>query len=297
MEHKGYFAIIPAIVRYDNDLNGNAKLLYGELTALANEKGYCWATNLYFANLYGVSKRTIISWMKQLEKKKYISIKLFYKKDSKQVERRHIYILPFPTDTSFYDPSEENFITYGRNDHEGSEENFTTPSEENFTENNTLFNNTVNNTLDKKNSVEHSSTVSDSFEEIWKQFPKKTNKKKAKEQFTKKIKSEQDLETFRKGFDNYLKYIDLNEWYHPQELFRWIRDDRFNDEYDLTPPKPTGSYQRPTVRQETIPENIANPIPEKKLSAERQAELDQELADLMGISLDELYRQREEGNT
>ncbi|HBI1964003.1 TPA: helix-turn-helix domain-containing protein, partial [Enterococcus faecalis] len=53
-EHRGYYAIIPAIVRYDNHLNGNAKLLYGELTALANEKGYCWATNQYFANLYNV---------------------------------------------------------------------------------------------------------------------------------------------------------------------------------------------------------------------------------------------------
>ncbi|HGS8746025.1 TPA: helix-turn-helix domain-containing protein, partial [Enterococcus faecalis] len=29
-EHRGYYAIIPAIVRYDNHLNGNAKLLYGE---------------------------------------------------------------------------------------------------------------------------------------------------------------------------------------------------------------------------------------------------------------------------
>ncbi|MGX7202358.1 hypothetical protein BCR22_07215 [Enterococcus plantarum] len=275
---KSYFAIIPAIVRYDNDLNGNAKLLYGELTALANEKGYCWATNLYFANLYGVSKRTIISWMKQLEKKKYINIRVFYKPNSKQVERRHIYILPFPTESDFYEPSEENFITYGKNQHEGSEENFTTPSEENFTDNNTVINNTVNNTLDKKNSVEQSSTVSDSFEEIWKKFPKKTNKKKAKEQFIKKIKTEDDLEQFNKGYADYLKYIELNEWYHPQELFRWIRDDRFNDEYDLKPPKPTGTYQRQPIREETMPESVTNPTPEAKLSPEEQAALDAQIA-------------------
>ena len=30
------------------------------------------------------------------------------------VDRRHIYILPYPTDTEFYTPSEENFITYGK---------------------------------------------------------------------------------------------------------------------------------------------------------------------------------------
>ncbi|EPI38916.1 hypothetical protein D347_01780 [Enterococcus faecalis LA3B-2] len=181
-EHRGYYAIIPAIVRYDNHLNGNAKLLYGELTALANEKGYCWATNQYFANLYNVSKRTIISWLKQLEERNYIKIQIFYKPNSKMVDRRHIYILPYPTDTEFYTPSEENFITYGKNHQEGNEENFTTPSEENFTENNTLNNNTKNNT---KNiySVEQSSTMSELFEKVWKTYPKKTNKKKAKEQF------------------------------------------------------------------------------------------------------------------
>ncbi|HHX0198609.1 TPA: helix-turn-helix domain-containing protein, partial [Enterococcus faecalis] len=222
-EHRGYYAIIPAIVRYDNHLNGNAKLLYGELTALANEKGYCWATNQYFANLYNVSKRTIISWLKQLEERNYIKMQIFYKPNSKMVDRRHIYILPYPTDTEFYTPSEENFITYGKNHQEGDEENFTTPSEENFTENNTLINNTKNNT---KNiySVEQSSTMSELFEKVWKTYPKKTNKKKAKEQFLKKIKSDEDFERFKTGYKAYLKYIKLNDWYHPQELFRWIRD-------------------------------------------------------------------------
>ena len=38
----------------------------------------------------------------------------FYKPNSKMVDRRHIYILPYPTDTEFYTPSEENFITYGK---------------------------------------------------------------------------------------------------------------------------------------------------------------------------------------
>lgn len=280
-EHRGFYAIIPAIVRYDNQLNGNAKLLYGELTALANERGYCWATNQYFASLYNVSKRTIISWMKQLEKRKYIKIQVFYKPDSKIVDRRHIYILPFPTDTEFYTPSEENFITYEKNHHEGGEENFTTPGEENFTENNTLLNNTENNTKNKKNSVEPSSTMPELFEKVWQTYPKKTNKKKAREQFLKKFKTEEDLESFKKGYKDYLAYIKLNDWYHPQELFRWIRDDRYNDEYDLSQTNKQPAYSKAPVRQEQLPNwnGMQEDVP---LSPEELAELERQKQELLG---------------
>ena len=44
-----YYAVIPAYVRYDKDLTPNAKLMFGELTALSNDKGYCYASNKYFS--------------------------------------------------------------------------------------------------------------------------------------------------------------------------------------------------------------------------------------------------------
>ena len=65
---KSYYAVIPASVRYDKALPLGARMLYGELTALANEKGYCWATNNYFAELYGVTTVTISNWITKLEK-------------------------------------------------------------------------------------------------------------------------------------------------------------------------------------------------------------------------------------
>lgn len=43
-----YYAIIPAVVRYYNELTDKAKLLYGEITCLSSKEGYCFATNNYF---------------------------------------------------------------------------------------------------------------------------------------------------------------------------------------------------------------------------------------------------------
>ena len=70
-----YYAIIPARVRY-SDITANAKLLYGEVTALSNEKGYCWASNAHFAELYKVSEKQVSLWFKQLADKKFIEIEL-----------------------------------------------------------------------------------------------------------------------------------------------------------------------------------------------------------------------------
>ena len=74
MERPNYYAIIPAIVRYDENLTPNAKLLYGEITALCNRQGYCFATNEYFAQLYNVSIKSISNWINTLKNKNYIKI-------------------------------------------------------------------------------------------------------------------------------------------------------------------------------------------------------------------------------
>ncbi len=134
----------------------------------------------------------------------------------------------------------------------------------------------------KKNSVEPSSTMPELFEKVWKTYPKKTNKKKAREQFLKKFKTEEDLEPFKKGYKNYLAYIKLNDWYHPQELFRWIRDDRYNDEYDLSQTNKLPAYSKVPMRQEKLPEWANNQKQEEeKLSSEEQAELDRQIKEYL----------------
>mgnify|MGYP001393498705 CR=1 FL=1 len=101
---KGYYAIIPANVRYDKELPPNAKLLYGEITALCNEKGYCWASNSYFAELYKVKKETISRWISLLSKRGYIKTELIYKEGTNEIINRYIQINQEPIDKKVNTP-------------------------------------------------------------------------------------------------------------------------------------------------------------------------------------------------
>jgi hypothetical protein len=94
--NRSYYAVIPASVRYNDKLTPNAKLLYGEITALCNEKGFCWANNKYFADLYNVDKITISRWIKQLQQEGFISSDLIFKEGTKEVDRRIIKIINTP---------------------------------------------------------------------------------------------------------------------------------------------------------------------------------------------------------
>lgn len=132
---KSYYAIIPANVRYDKELINGAKLLYGEITALCNEKGYCWASNSYFSELYGVSKVTISKWINQLVEKGYLYSEIHYKEGSKEILNRYLKIVNDPI-----------------------KEKLNTPIKEKFKENNTDINNTFNNsttTTETLNPVVH----------------------------------------------------------------------------------------------------------------------------------------------
>lgn len=111
-QQKAYYAIIPAEVRYDKDLPPNAKLLYGEITALCNDKGYCWATNQYFADLYHSSISAVQKWVSALVKKGYINLELVYKEGTKQVLHRKLYITP---GVNIYTTSHKNLYDPGVN--------------------------------------------------------------------------------------------------------------------------------------------------------------------------------------
>lgn len=161
-EQKSYYAIIPANVRYDKDLPPNAKLLYGEITALCNERGYCWAENKYFADLYGVSKTSVSKWISALTEKGYIQSKLIYKEGSKEIDKRYITIVNNPIEEKLNTP-----LT-----------NVNDPVKENLKDNNTS-NNTKNNTSNKKKERKNTSydeilstVTDDSLKELYLEYIK-----------------------------------------------------------------------------------------------------------------------------
>lgn len=92
MDDPNYYAIIPAKVRYDDRLRANEKLLYGEISALSNKDGECWARNSYFAKVYQVTTPAISRWISDLEECGYISVEYIRKNDSKELEKRIIHL-------------------------------------------------------------------------------------------------------------------------------------------------------------------------------------------------------------
>lgn len=130
-DEPNYYAIIPANIRYDKNLTANAKLLYAEITALCQKEGYCWATNKYFQELYGVSQQTVSEWVRQLVNLKVITIEM-----DKKNNRRYIRLLLGGDYKKTCAPLQENLCT---------------PLQENLYRNNTSVNNTsVNNSKNSK---------------------------------------------------------------------------------------------------------------------------------------------------
>ncbi|NAA61992.1 helix-turn-helix domain-containing protein, partial [Enterococcus faecalis] len=156
---------IPKNVWLDKELSWTEKFLIVEIDSLDNDDG-CFASNEYFSNFFGLSKDRVSKLISGLKEKGYIDVSYQYKPGTKSIERRVVKITE----------------GYRRKQLEGIGENNYRGIGENAKDNNTLINNTKNNT---KNiySVEQSSSMSELFEKVWKTYPKKTNKKKAKEQF------------------------------------------------------------------------------------------------------------------
>lgn len=88
-----FWAVLPAKVRYDKRLSASEKVLFTELSAMTNVKGYSYATNRYFATLYDVSVSTVSRWISNLEKCNHIKCVYEFKDNNTKEQIRKIYTI------------------------------------------------------------------------------------------------------------------------------------------------------------------------------------------------------------
>ncbi len=131
MDKPNYYGIIPAEVRYSQNISAHAKVLYSELTALSTKDGYCFASNDYFSKLYGKKVATISQWVSELVSAGFIRRDI----DKKDGNLRKIFInnlcTPIPKKRNRY--TEKTGVPYSEK------------SEVIYKSNNTRFNNKSNN--------------------------------------------------------------------------------------------------------------------------------------------------------
>ena len=126
-EQPNYYSIIPAHVRYDEELKPMEIIMYGELTALSNKYGYSYASNNYFAELYNVHKKTVSTWISHLKAKGYIDTVVIRDENMTVTERRIYITAPYP-------------LNHGEGIHKNGEPIHKKTEENNTRENNTSIN-------------------------------------------------------------------------------------------------------------------------------------------------------------
>lgn len=227
MEHPSYYSILTADVRYDKRLKPNEKLLFSEITALSNKRGYCNASNNYFAQLYDVTTVTASNWVNHLKDRGYIDVEMIY--DGKQIKERRIFVNS--------NPIKENFNTPKEKVEDPIKNNFKGGIKEKFKENITRFNNTSKN-----------KQLEEDFEKLWKLYPRKEGKKKAFEAYKRAIKNGTTNKEIQTGIVNYLTQIRVqrtNKQYIKQGS-TWFNGECWNDDYNV-------GQERSPVNPKTVP--------------------------------------------
>lgn len=99
VKRSNWDSLLPAAVRYDSRLKGDAKVLYSEILLLSNKAGYCYATDQHLAALFDAGQRTAARHIAEL--KKYGYIKIETKRQGVTVTQHRIYPLELPKTSIF----------------------------------------------------------------------------------------------------------------------------------------------------------------------------------------------------
>lgn len=257
--YRSLYSVIPARVRDDHSLRPNAKLLYGELSALSQAEGYCWASNAYLAERLGIAAKTVEGLLKQLKDREHIYLDVERDEETNEVLRRKIWICG-PPGSSVPPPLKNE----GR-----SPQNCGDPPLKNEGENNININNTSNippysppqggRAVKKTGSRKPKALPAwqpEKFEGFWKAYPRDENRAKAVEQWD-KLPQDKDLMGRCGGSEDTLlleisrglkRHLESREWRENVGIphaFRWLRDRRWTEKSKRPPAPPAAPAALP----------------------------------------------------
>lgn len=161
----GYYAILPARVRYDKRLAPMERIMYAEITALAQVDGACWARTEYFCRLYDVAESTVYRWLSKLQKCGYIATQQMDKNGL--IVGRRITLISEPSA-----PSQKSEDVLPKTSTASSQK------EEDYNRKNNLIKN--NTPLPPTGEAGALADREKLFETFWARYPRKADKKKAR---------------------------------------------------------------------------------------------------------------------
>lgn len=145
-EHPAYYAVLTADVRYDKRLKPAEKILFAEITALSTVSGYCYASNSYFCDLYGVSIASVKGWISDLKRYGYVDVEVIRDASNNVIERK-IRPISTPSAKNLAEGSSENLA-------ETSAKNLAAPRSKNWPDNIKSRNTTSKNTIQRESRPE-----------------------------------------------------------------------------------------------------------------------------------------------
>ncbi len=240
-ERPAYWAVIPASVRYDQDLPPNAKLLYGEVTALSDKRGYCYAQNGYFSELFSLSERSVTRLFAVLVARGYLRVDVIRDERTNEVLERRIYPI---YDHGISEPPPDNFVGT-------PPDNFDrTPPDKNIGENNTSIEYIPpivpqgGQPKKKRNPKSVPVWKPERFEAFWKFYPRHEDRVSAVREWDRLKPEDALIDTIARALK---RQVQNKDWAVPYAC-RYLRNQRWLDEL---PKDGKAAPARPQARQLT----------------------------------------------
>ena len=199
-DQPNYYSILTAEVRYDSLLTWFERIMYAELSALANKTGECWASNKWFSDVFKQSTRTITRAITRLSERGYIKVSFEY--EGKQISKRIVKIA-LPMDKKVMGSIDKNVDN---------------PIDKNVRDNNTSNNNTSINIYVRDE---------EDFQRFWDKLQgRKKNKNDAKRAYL-QIDAEISAEELASKFNQLLNTREEKYVPYPQ---KWLKNEGWLEE-------------------------------------------------------------------